>query len=389
MTDLRSEAALDRGDVLGAGLAALRATRTSAKWQRFGPDAIPVWVAEMDASPCPAVVETVTEALRRGDTGYAWGPPFAAAFGRFAARRWGWDVATERALQVPDVMIGVQELITAHVPSDRAVVVSPPCYDSFFGFVEASRRRLVEAPLGADHRLDLETLDRAFADAGRGSAYLLCNPQNPTGTVHTPAELAALAEVADGRGVLVISDEIHAPLVQPHVPFTPYLALPEAARGIAVVSGSKAWNLAGLKAALAVPGPDADLGLHETVTHGAHHLATLAQAAAYDEGEAWLDQVLAELDVRRRLLAALLAEHLPGVVPTPADATFLAWLDCSALGLADPAAAFLEQGVAVSRGEWYDRRATRWVRFNIGTSTEVIEEAVARMSRATSSGGTS
>lgn len=374
-------ARVPRSEILGAGLEELRATRTSVKWQRFGPDAIPVWVAEMDAAPCPEVVEVVTDALRRGDTGYAWGPPFAAAFGRFARRRWGWEVDTERALQVPDVMIGVQELIAARVPADRAVVLSPPCYDSFFGFVEASRRRLVEAPLGPDHRLDLEALDRAFAEAGRGSAYLLCNPQNPTGTVHAPAELAALAGVADDRGVLVVSDEIHAPLVQPHVPFTPYLAVPEAARGIAVVSGSKAWNLAGLKAALAIPGPDADLGLHEVVTHGAHHLATLAQTTAYDVGEDWLDQVLAELADRRRLLTALLAEHLPGVVPTRADATFLAWLDCSDLGLADPAGAFLRQGVAVSRGEWYDRRATRWVRFNIGTSAEVIGEAVARMAR--------
>lgn len=369
------------GEILRAGLDELRATRTSVKWQRFGPEPIPVWVAEMDADPCPEVVEVVTEALRRGDTGYAWSPPLAASFARFARRRWGWGPEVGRSAQVADVMIGVEQLVAAHVPADRAVVVSPPCYDSFYLFVEASRRRLVEAPLDGDHRLDPAALDRAFTEAGRGSAYLLCNPQNPTGTVHSPDELATLARLADDHGVLVVADEIHAPLVQPHVTFTPYLSLPEAARGVAVVSGSKTWNLAGLRAALAIPGPEADLRLPEAVTHGAQHLATLAQTAAYDSGEAWLDQLLTEVADRRRLLTGLLDELLPGVVPTPADATYLAWLDCSGLGLADPAAAFLEQGVAVSRGEWYDRRADQWVRFNIGTSREVIEEAVRRMAR--------
>lgn len=369
------------GEILRAGLDELRATRTSTKWRAHPADVIPVWVAEMDCDPCPAVVEAVVAAVERGDTGYSVGAPFVAAFARFASRRWGWEVPASRTMQVPDVMIGIEELIAAHVPSDSAVVVSTPCYDSFHGFVEASRRRPVEAPLGDDHRLDPAALDRAFRDAGAGSAYLLCNPQNPTGTVHTPDELATVAELADRHGVLVVSDEIHAPLVSPDVTFTPYLTVPGTERGVALVSASKAWNLAGLKAALAVPGADMELGLHEVVTHGAQHVATVAQTAAYDAGEAWLDQLLVEIGDRRLLLASLLEELLPAVRTAPAEATYLAWLDCSGLGLPDPAAAFLEQGVAVSRGEWYDRRATQHVRLNLGTSRDVLEEAVRRMAR--------
>ena len=369
------------GEILRAGLEELRATRTSAKWRAHPADVIPVWVAEMDCDPCPPVVDVVTEAVRRGDTGYSVGAQFVAAFARFASRRWGWEVAASRLMQVPDVMIGVEELIAAHVPADGAVVVSTPCCESFHGFVEASRRRPVEAPLGADHRLDPAALDRAFAEAGAGSAYLLCNPQNPTGTVHTASELATVAELADRHGLLVISDEIHAPLVSPGATFTPYLTVPGTERGVALVSASKAWNLAGLKAALAVPGDDMELGLHEAVTHGAQHVATLAQTAAYDAGEAWLDQLLVEIDDRRLLLGSLLEELLPPVRMAPAEATYLAWLDCSGLRLPDPAAAFLEQGVAVSRGEWYDRRATQHVRLNLGTSREVLEEAVRRMAR--------
>lgn len=369
--------------ILGESLQELRRTRTSLKWRAFPDDVLPAWVAEMDARPCPPVVEAVTAALARGDTGYPWTLPFADAFAGFAKRRWGWAADAGAAVPVADVMIGIEELLHALTPATAAVVVSPPCYDSFYGYVASVRRRLVEAPLGADHRLDAAVLEKAFVEAGPGSAYILCNPQNPTGTVHSPAELAVLARLAAEHDVLVVSDEIHAPLVRPGVEFTPYLSLPEAAAGVAVVSASKAFNLAGLKAALLLPGPDAhaSLGaLHEVVTHGANHLGVIAQTAAWTAGEAWLDQLREEIDANRALVTRRLGEVLPEVAVTPADATYLAWLDCRALGLEDPATAFLERGrLAVSAGTRYDRRATGWVRLNLGTSPAVLEEAVRRM----------
>src|SRR3546814_16684665 len=118
-------------------------------------------------------------------------------------------------------MIGVEEIL--RVITGDAVVVSTPCYDSFHGFVEAARKRPVLAPLDGNHRLDPAALARAFEDAGRGSAYLLCNPQNPTGTVHSAEELGMLAALANAHGILVISDAIHAPLVAPGVSFPPSL----------------------------------------------------------------------------------------------------------------------------------------------------------------------
>lgn len=373
-------------EILGEGLADLRATRTSIKWRYYAPDVVPVWVAEMDARPCPVVTEAVTAALTRGDTGYAVLAPFVAAVADFAGRRWGWEIDPRSAFQVPDVMIGIEEILQAATRPGSPVVLSAPCYDSFYGFVESIGRRVSIAHLDPAQRLDHAALDRAFAQAGAGAAYLLCNPQNPTGTVHTHDELAELATIADRHEILVISDEIHAPLVYPGVDFVPYLSVPEAARGVALVSGSKAWNLAGLKAAIAFAGPQARsvLGrLHEVVTHGAHHLGVIAQTAAYAEGEPWLDQLLGELVERRALLARLLAERLPQVVPVPAEATFLAWLDCSQLGEAEPAQVFLDRGdVALGWGSRYDPTSSGWARFNFATSAAVIEEAVDRMVRA-------
>jgi cysteine-S-conjugate beta-lyase len=369
--------------ILGESLEQLRSTRTSLKWQGFPDDVLPAWVAEMDARPCPVVLDTLTTALKRGDTGYRWAAPYTEAFAGFAKRRWDWSVDPLTMVAVADVMIGVEELLHTLTAHDAAVVLSPPCYDSFYGFVEAAGRRLVVAPLDHRYRLDPGVLEAAFVEAGPGAAYILCNPQNPTGTVHTRDELGTLARLATEHRVLVISDEIHAPLVHPGVEFTPYLSVPEAAAGIALVSASKAFNLAGLKAALVVPGAtavDAVGTLPEVVTHGASHLGVLAQTAAYSAGDEWLDRLRDEIATNYALLSDLLAAQLPQVVVTPAEATYLAWLDCRALGLDDPATRFLERGrLALSPGVNYDRSATGWVRFNFGTSASVIEEAVRRM----------
>lgn len=258
--------------LLAASVADQRRDRTSVKWALWGPDVLPLWVAEMDARPCPAVVEAVTAAVRRGDTGYPLGGPYAAAMAGFAADRWEWTIDTAATAGVADVMIGVEIVIRTVTDPQGAVVVSPPAYDSFFGFVATTGRRRIDAPLTADFRLDLDALDAAFGEAvagGRRAAYLLCNPQNPTGTVHTREELAAVAALADRHGITVIADEIHAPLVYAAGPrFVPYLTVAD--RGFSVWSASKAWNLAGFKAALviAAPGSVTDLrAIHEVHTH--------------------------------------------------------------------------------------------------------------------------
>ncbi len=173
---------------------------------------------------------------------------------------------------------------------------------------------------------------------GQRAAYLLSNPHNPTGTVHSADELTGLAEVAARHGVRVLSDEIHAPLVYATSTFTPYLTVPGSERGITVTSGSKAWNLAGLKAALVVPGGDAraDVArLHPFVTFGASHFGVIAQTAAYRDGRAWVHQLVDELDANRTLLADLVREQLPGARLLLPESTYLAWLDLRPLGLGD------------------------------------------------------
>ncbi|MGP4013106.1 MalY/PatB family protein [Streptomyces sp. 4N124] len=365
--------------------------RTSMKWRTYPDDVLPLWVAEMDVPLAEPVVRAITDALTLGDTGYPAGTAYAEALAGFAGKRWGWDgLAVERTAIVPDVMLGVVEMIKLVTGPGDPVVVNSPVYPPFFQFVEHMDRRVLQAPLGADLRIDLGTLEEVFRQAvtdGRRAAYLLCSPHNPTGTVHTADELAAIAMLADRYGVRVVADEIHAPLVAGGVDFVPYLSVPGGEDGLSLMSASKAWNLAGLKAALAIAGPAAaaDLArIPEEVSHGPSHLGVIAHTAALRDGTAWLDALLAGLDDNRRLLADLLTEHLPAIRYRPGEATYLAWLDCRPLGLGDdPAQVFLERGrVALNSGIPFGTGGTGHVRLNLATSPEVLEEAIRRVATA-------
>ncbi|GAA2026388.1 aminotransferase class I/II-fold pyridoxal phosphate-dependent enzyme [Catenulispora yoronensis] len=371
-------------------LAELR-TRTSMKWRTYPDDVLPLWVAEMDVPTPEPVAEALAAAVRRGDTGYPIGDAYALALGEFAQKRWGWDgVTPERSAIVPDVMLGVVEMLKLVTGPGAPVVVNSPVYPPFYDFVGHMDREVVEAPLGADGRIDFDALEGAFqglAEQGRRGAYLLCNPQNPTGVVHTPQELERVAGLSAEYGMRVVADEIHAPLVASWARFTPYLSVPGAEDGLSLMSASKGWNLAGLKAALALAGPAsaAELArMPEEVGHGPSHLGVIAHVAALRDGGPWLDALLAGLDANRALLADLLAAHLPGVTWQPGPGTYLQWLDCRALNLLDdPAEVFLERGhVAVNSGIPFGTGGEGRVRINIATSPQILTEALERMGAA-------
>ena len=364
--------------------------RQSLKWRLYGDDVLPLWVAEMDVLPPEPVVRAVSEAMARGDTGYPWAPDYAEALAGFAQRRWGWAPEPRHARLVANVMTGVSEVLRLVTGPGDAVVVNSPVYPPFYGFVHDLGRRVVEAPLSADGRLDPETLAAAFVEGTRGggrAAYLLSSPHNPTGAVHTVDELTTAGELAAAHGVRVVVDEIHAPLVYAPTRFTPYLSLPVGASAFSLMSASKGFNLAGLNAALALAGAEAAAELArmpEEAAFGASHLGVLAQAAALRDGDAWLEALLGGLDSNRRLLAELLAEHLPQVGYRVPQATYLAWLDCRALGLGtDPAVVFRERGrVALSPGPDFGTGGEGHARLNFATSPAVLAEAVERMASA-------
>jgi cysteine-S-conjugate beta-lyase len=364
--------------------------RTSYKWRAFPADVLPAFVAEMDFDLAEPVRAAVRDAIDASDCGYPDKGELGEAVAAFAAERLGWPADPQAVFPVPDVMTGITETIMGVTEPGAGVVINPPVYPPFFFRLQLLGRRLVEAPLRRDetgrYDLDLDAVDRVLA-TGEVGAYLLCSPHNPVGRVWSRDQLAAVADMCARHGTALLVDEIHAPLVLPGARHVPFLSLghpvTEQVPVITFSSASKAWNIPGLKCGIAVAGSAAAAEILRQRWDAllAGHLGVLASVAAFTRGRPWLDAMLGQIDENRALLARLLAEQLPAVRYVPPEASFLAWLDCRGLGLGDdPAAAFLERGrVALAPGPDFGAPGRGYARLNMGTSPELLAEAVRRM----------
>lgn len=378
------------GDEFGfdhVDLAVLRARRT-LKWSGVPTDVLAAWVAEMDFPTAPVVRDAVADAVQREQFGYpvddeVSGLPEAVA--DWMAHRHGWKIAPNQVHSLPSVIRGVEIAVEFFTATDSAVVVPTPAYGPFFRAPQRVRRNVIEVPCIEDdghYTLDLEGIGAAFA--GGAGSIALCHPYNPVGRCFAPDELEALAQVVDHHGARVISDEIHAPLVFPDRVHVPYASLSPvtAAHTVTLTAASKAWNLPGLKCAVAITtNPEDERRWADLLgyAHGASTLGIVGSIAAFTEGEPWLDAALAYLDETRTWLPGPLAEHLPGVRYTPPEATYLAWLDFRALDLPEePADHLLEHGkVQIIQGNKFGADGEGFLRLNLATSRSMLEQVLA------------
>jgi cystathionine beta-lyase len=366
--------------------------RSSEKWTAYPPDVLPAFVAEMDFGLAEPVKAALREAVERDDCGYANPAGFARAVAGFAARRFAWSVDPDRVFLVPDVMAGAAEALRVLTAPGDPVVINPPVYAPFAATLDEVRRPIVEVPLLRDaegrYDIDLAGLEAAFARGAR--AYLFCNPHNPVGRVFARETVVAIAELARTYDVLVLADEIHAPLALSGATHTPFVSLGDRLghRALTLTAASKAFNIAGLKCAAIVAGSapvrDALRRLPAEVRYRAGILGVRASIAAFERGDAWLDELRDYLDENRNYLSELLAAEIPQIRYIQPEASYLAWLDCTNLNLGEnPAHAFLTKGrIALSRGLDFGKQGAHHVRLNMATSKALLTDIVARMKTA-------
>jgi cysteine-S-conjugate beta-lyase len=363
--------------------------RRSEKWSGHQPDVLPSTVAEMDFPLAPQITAALHEAIDRHDLGYT--PPavtgLPTAFASFARRRLDWAADPDQITLVPDVMAGLIELSRVLVAPGEQVAFFTPAYPPFFSELPQAGVKLAQLPLTPSGEADLHALEASFAGGVR--ILVLTNPHNPTGQIVPQPVLEQIADLGVTYAAWVLADEIHAPLVLEGATYTPWLEVSDAARecGIALTSASKAFNVAGLKAALVITASDRARSVVQRLpplTDRVGLLGVIAAEAAFLHGDRWLDAVRKQLAVNRGLLGQLLAAQLPDITWRPPEASYVAWLDCRALSLGDdPAATFLDRGrVALSRGLDYGREGAGFVRLNFGTSPEHVTDAIARIARA-------
>ena len=361
--------------------------KQSSKWRRYPADVLPLHVAEMDFDVAEPVVDVLAKMVTESNLGYLGPvPEVGEAFAGFAKRRWNWTVDPSQVKIATDVGVAAVDLMRSALrPGDR-VIISSPVYSSFYTWIPEAGCEVQDVPLNAELRLDLAAIEAAMAAGAR--AVLLCNPQNPTGTVHSSDELQELARIAEKYSVIVISDEIHAPLTFESSVFVPYLSLGAAAEatGIVLTSNSKSWNTAGLKASIMVSQSAEMFAVLNNTTPANHWrssiLGAFAMVASFNAGEAWLDEVLLRLDANRRFLEQELYK-IPGAKLIMPESTYLAWVDMSETALAGKPfeRIFEEARVAFVSGDEHGKDYANFVRINFATSQAIIAEAINRIPR--------
>ena len=365
--------------------------RSGAKWQ-YDPAGYAAWVADMDFPIAPAIRDRLIE-VASTDVGYpAWSrgvSPAAAAFVDRMAGRYGWNPQPSWLYEMNDVIQGVRVAVHHLTGPGDGVVLHTPAYHPFLDTIASMGRRIVRVPSPFDH----DALDSALAREP-ARLMILCHPHNPTGHVFTRAELERIAEIAVRHDLFVISDEVHADLVFPGHTHIPIASLgPEiAARTLTLMSATKAFNIAGLRCAVAIFGSESlktrFRALPAHIRGGINSFGLGASEVAWTQAQPWLDEVMAYLDGNRAIVADFVKQRLPGIRHVTPEATYLAWLDCRALALPeDPFTFFLERGrVALSDGRKTGQGGEGHVRLNFATSRPILQQILERLEKSLARG---
>jgi cystathionine beta-lyase len=369
----------------------------SAKWSYYGPDVLPMWVADMDFASPPAIVEALHARVAQGHFGYGWdNPRLRAAVVQRLATRYGWEITPEAIVFLPGLVSGLNVVSRAVGEPGDGVVVHTPVYGPFLSAPVNQGRKLQVAPMvehstpRAGGRTVAYTVDYAgFAGVidATSRLFILCNPHNPVGRAFTRDELRKMADICLAHDLVICSDEIHCDLLMGGTEHLPIAALgPEvAARTITLMAPSKTFNVPGLGFSMAIV-PDATLRKQVEaagvgIVPHTNLLGIVAAEAAYTACDPWLQQLNAYLTANRDFAVDFLQKELPQAPVTCPEATYLLWLDCRELGIEGTASDFfLKQAkVAVNDGKWFGQGGEGFVRLNYGCPRALLVEGLEKI----------
>ena len=367
----------------------------SVKW-RQDEDVLPMWVADTDFLAPPAVIDALRKRVEHGIFGYHYeSPTLRQTVIDWVEKRYHWRIEPDWIIFPPDVVRGMNWAAQAVARPGDGILLQSPVYGPFFDIPRNGDFVMQDAPLvqADDGRYEMDMAALAAAATPATKAFLLCNPQNPTGRVFTRSELEDLAEFCIERDITVLADEIHADLIYSESQHIPIAALnPEIAqRTITFIAPSKTFNVAGLKASVGIiPNPELRARMEKAkrgIVPPVNLLGMVAMEAAYGQSEDWLDALLVYLQANRDFLLDFIAEGgLPGVRMARPEGTFLAWLDFRNTSWADSPAKHIltEAKVLLNEGAWFGEAGRGFARLNFGCPRVTLEAGLERISKALS-----
>lgn len=358
---------------------------------RFGrSDLIPLWVADMDFPSPEPVTAAIINRAEQGIFGYTSRPEaYYEAMIRWYRTRHSWEIDPQWVIHSPAVVMTLSLLIERMTAAGEHIVIQSPVYNPFYDVIRGRNRQIVENHLirnGSDYEIDYGDLDRKLAEA---KLFILCNPHNPVGRVWRQEELLKIGELCVKHNVRVISDEIHADFVFPPHRYIPFAGLSAEIGDLTItcLSATKTFNIAGLQASFVLfprreerEAFDQALGLLDIRRNNCFSL--VAVEAAFLHGETWLESLMAYLAGNIRFVQEYMAREIPEIVPNDPEGTYLLWLDCSALGMADAAlSSFMinDARVALGAGINYGPKGGGFMRMNVACSQKILGQALDRI----------
>lgn len=365
----------------------------SYKWDSAdADDIIPLWVADMDFTTAPVIIDALRRRVDHGVFGYTRVPDqFYQAVIDWFAERHAWTIHRQWMLYTSGVVPAVSAIIKALAKPGDKVVVPTPAFNCFFSSIRNNGCVLSESPLNyVDGRycFDFDDLEAKTADPA-AKLMILCNPQNPGCRVWTPHELTRVSEICARNGVVVIADEIHCELTFDGCVYTPFASISEQARAISVtcLSPSKAFNTAGLQIAVIVSDNAGrrrliDRAINDNEVCDVNPFGVVGLIAAYQHGGPWLDALKCYIWDNYLFLRGYLAAEMPMLRVVDLEGTYLAWIDCRALGLTSDQIERLaiDKGrVWVSAGTVYGHQGEGFIRVNLATRRALLAEGLRRL----------
>ena len=358
-------------------------------------DALPMWVADMDFPAPECALQAARDVVNHGIFGYTGlrEDYYRAVTGWFE-RRFDWSTQREWIVATPGVVFALAMAVRALTEPGDPILIQPPVYHPFFDVVQKNGRRLVESPLcyrEGRYTIDFEAFEAAVVQNGV-RLFILCSPHNPVGRVWTVEELRQLGEICLKHGVIVVSDEIHCDFTFPGHPHTSFIkAVPALMEQTVVCTApSKTFNLAGLQVSnLFIPGKALRSKLKDEIERtgwsGLNNVGLAACRAAYTEGDAWLDALLNYLRENVDFMRQTLRERLPALRLVEPEGTYLAWVDCTGLGLTPRALHHLiarEARLWLDDGDIFGREGAQFQRFVLACPRATLAEGLKRLVRA-------
>lgn len=356
---------------------------------------LPMWVADMDFRAPEPVVAALEKAVRDGIFGYTFRTPaYEEAVCGWQRRRFGWDAKPEWLVQTQSVVTALTLILKTFSSPGDSVLIQPPVYGRFFVDIAENGRHIVEAPLGlhdGSYSFDADAFEAAITP--KTKIFFLCNPQNPTGTVWSAADLRRMGEICLRHNILVVADEIHEDLIfNPDRKHIPFASLDEelARNSIVCTAPSKTFNLAGMKCSNVFIVDDKIRGefQRELARDGlsfVNMMGAVACEAAYRDGEPWLTELLAYIRENHRHFAAGVHANMPKLRVVETDALYLAWLDCRSLMMEAPdleSFMLTKARVWFDRGSKFGRQGRGFMRVNLACPRSRVDDAIERMKKA-------